>query len=151
NFFRNMGSRAVSAVRGFIGSMRSVGSSLISGLMGGIRSMAGRVASAAREVVSNAVNAAKSVLGINSPSKVFMEFGEFTGEGYAIGLEKMMKPVTDATDKMLALPNSRTMALRADTSGLGLPSRSEEHTSELQSRFDLVCRLLLEKKKIQTQ
>src|SRR5207249_8824261 len=27
------------------------------------------------------------------------------------------------------------------------PVRSEEHTSELQSRFDLVCRLLLEKKK----
>src|SRR5207249_5329948 len=27
-------------------------------------------------------------------------------------------------------------------------SRSEEHTSELQSRFDLVCRLLLEKKKV---
>src|SRR5699024_12200172 len=27
-----------------------------------------------------------------------------------------------------------------------IPSRSEEHTSELQSRFDLVCRLLLEKK-----
>src|SRR5699024_11470469 len=31
--------------------------------------------------------------------------------------------------------------------GMGL--RSEEHTSELQSRFDLVCRLLLEKKKLQ--
>src|SRR5438067_6388305 len=29
-------------------------------------------------------------------------------------------------------------------------SRSEEHTSELQSRFDLVCRLLLEKKKTQS-
>src|SRR5438067_4434808 len=28
--------------------------------------------------------------------------------------------------------------------------RSEEHTSELQSRFDLVCRLLLEKKKKKT-
>src|SRR5699024_12534244 len=28
--------------------------------------------------------------------------------------------------------------------------RSEEHTSELQSRFDLVCRLLLEKKKEDT-
>src|SRR5438067_9895176 len=28
-----------------------------------------------------------------------------------------------------------------------LAKRSEEHTSELQSRFDLVCRLLLEKKK----
>src|SRR5207248_8151669 len=30
---------------------------------------------------------------------------------------------------------------------LGVPGRSEEHTSELQSPYDLVCRLLLEKKK----
>src|SRR5260370_6106089 len=30
----------------------------------------------------------------------------------------------------------------------GCPSRSEEHTSELQSHLNLVCRLLLEKKKI---
>src|SRR5436190_4705504 len=30
------------------------------------------------------------------------------------------------------------------------PIRSEEHTSELQSHSDLVCRLLLEKKKNQT-
>src|SRR5207249_11520657 len=36
-----------------------------------------------------------------------------------------------------------------DKGGVGLDGacRSEEHTSELQSRFDLVCRLLLEKKK----
>src|SRR5437868_12300286 len=33
-----------------------------------------------------------------------------------------------------------------DDQRISLP-RSEEHTSELQSRFDLVCRLLLEKKK----
>src|SRR2546428_14177985 len=33
-------------------------------------------------------------------------------------------------------------------SGLFVLDRSEEHTSELQSRSDLVCRLLLEKKKI---
>src|SRR2546428_7804070 len=31
--------------------------------------------------------------------------------------------------------------------GIHLERRSEEHTSELQSRSDLVCRLLLEKKK----
>src|SRR5437773_8483848 len=30
---------------------------------------------------------------------------------------------------------------------LAIPRRSEEHTSELQSHHDLVCRLLLEKKK----
>src|SRR5437868_11543979 len=34
----------------------------------------------------------------------------------------------------------------AATTGGGARVRSEEHTSELQSRFDLVCRLLLEKK-----
>src|SRR5699024_11354204 len=36
-------------------------------------------------------------------------------------------------------------ALRS--SSRSISTRSEEHTSELQSRFDLVCRLLLEKKK----
>src|SRR5690606_40787541 len=34
--------------------------------------------------------------------------------------------------------------------GTGRPSRSEEHTSELQSRENLVCRLLLEKRKGET-
>src|SRR5690349_24096244 len=38
-----------------------------------------------------------------------------------------------------------------DLPGGGIPpGRSEEHTSELQSRRDLVCRLLLEKKKNKT-
>src|SRR5687768_17636833 len=38
--------------------------------------------------------------------------------------------------------------LSATSSGLNVIARSEEHTSELQSRLHLVCRLLLEKKKI---
>src|SRR5699024_11258857 len=37
------------------------------------------------------------------------------------------------------------------TRALLIITRSEEHTSELQSRFDLVCRLLLEKKKTPRQ
>src|SRR5689334_24860888 len=36
---------------------------------------------------------------------------------------------------------------RLDDAQVGLALRSEEHTSELQSQFHLVCRLLLEKKK----
>src|SRR3712207_7989252 len=38
-------------------------------------------------------------------------------------------------------------ALKLDENGIMLNFRSEEHTSELQSRQYLVCRLLLEKKK----
>src|SRR5207249_10661851 len=43
----------------------------------------------------------------------------------------------------------RLAAAGMDWSSRHGPHRSEEHTSELQSRFDLVCRLLLEKKKIE--
>src|SRR2546429_4418294 len=39
------------------------------------------------------------------------------------------------------------MRMRASCWLIQLPARSEEHTSELQSRLHLVCRLLLEKKK----
>src|SRR3712207_7074703 len=45
-------------------------------------------------------------------------------------------------------PGDRRLALqRARGCGGGATARSEEHTSELQSRQYLVCRLLLEKKK----
>src|SRR5690349_23151705 len=45
-----------------------------------------------------------------------------------------------------ALPVRRVGGM-TDFMGLAHAERSEEHTSELQSRRDLVCRLLLEKKK----
>src|SRR3989442_4547145 len=46
-----------------------------------------------------------------------------------------------------ARPIGRLAAEVADPKNAFLGSRSEEHTSELQSRPHLVCRLLLEKKK----
>src|SRR5699024_11384794 len=59
---------------------------------------------------------------------------------------------------ILAMPKSWELALEArpmreyliyKLRAIMSTTRSEEHTSELQSRFDLVCRLLLEKKKQQ--
>src|SRR5690349_22915793 len=49
---------------------------------------------------------------------------------------------TNVVVKWLGAPRSHTLG-RLDEDHV----RSEEHTSELQSRRDLVCRLLLEKKK----
>src|SRR3712207_7500920 len=43
--------------------------------------------------------------------------------------------------------HSETERIEANRCQVGASSRSEEHTSELQSRQYLVCRLLLEKKK----
>src|SRR3712207_8293828 len=50
-----------------------------------------------------------------------------------------------ATDRVAVLDHRDTAAARGDHDVTRL--RSEEHTSELQSRQYLVCRLLLEKKK----
>src|SRR5438067_5866692 len=44
-------------------------------------------------------------------------------------------------------PRAPSGSARRRRAPVGAAGRSEEHTSELQSRFDLVCRLLLEKKK----
>src|SRR2546422_7155406 len=53
-----------------------------------------------------------------------------------------------AGDEARRLANA-VLEPRACARGLGTRLRSEEHTSELQSRLHLVCRLLLEKKKHQ--
>src|SRR5438034_9563143 len=46
--------------------------------------------------------------------------------------------------------NERTVGVKPGRAEL-VAQRSEEHTSELQSHSDLVCRLLLEKKKIENE
>src|SRR5207249_12096989 len=62
----------------------------------------------------------------------------FSGRTYATAVTK---PQSSST------ANSDLRSGRSSGYSSWFHSRSEEHTSELQSRFDLVCRLLLEKKK----
>src|SRR5699024_12675098 len=51
-------------------------------------------------------------------------------------------------EKQLTMDMAKAIGNALEAKGATvLYTRSEEHTSELQSRFDLVCRLLLEKKK----
>src|SRR5207249_9776762 len=54
-------------------------------------------------------------------------------------LEALARPITFTASNQQSFRRSSELNRRFH--------RSEEHTSELQSRFDLVCRLLLEKKK----
>src|SRR5690349_22844620 len=53
--------------------------------------------------------------------------------------------------RRMSVASACSCCLWAICSSAWVKSRSEEHTSELQSRRDLVCRLLLEKKKNKTQ
>src|SRR2546429_6199663 len=62
-------------------------------------------------------------------------------------LPTMTDPCCDGESRLLH-PRRRSPAQRKYRPR---PTRSEEHTSELQSRLHLVCRLLLEKKKHQRE
>lgn len=90
-------------ITGLPGRFYSMGMDLIQGLINGVKAMAQRVASAAKDVVMGAVNAAKSALGIGSPSKLFRKFGVWTGEGYVIGV---MSQTADVAKSGAALANA---------------------------------------------
>src|SRR5699024_11553457 len=72
---------------------------------------------------------------------------------------QMIHGLSPTAAGLMMIPMMAGMLISSTTSGryisstgkykyfpVAIPRRSEEHTSELQSRFDLVCRLLLEKK-----
>src|SRR5699024_11684073 len=68
--------------------------------------------------------------------------------GLAIITQKLMDITNvDAVITVVGMKNHVYVVGRASSERVNLLPRSEEHTSELQSRFELVCRLLLEKKK----
>lgn len=79
---------AVNAAKSFGTTMLNVGKDLIKGLANGIKSGASWVVNSITGAVKGAISAGKKLLGINSPSKLFMQFGEWTTEGYQIGVDR---------------------------------------------------------------
>src|SRR2546429_8201260 len=82
-------------------------------------------------------------------TNVFFFNDTATTEIYTLSLHDALPISTHANSRRPDSLSTGTTATSREPvpSGFG-PTRSEEHTSELQSRLHLVCRLLLEKKKI---
>ena len=108
--------RAYSTIVGFVGQFASAGMDLMRGLVRGIMNGMKWVVDAARNVAKSAVNAAKSALGIHSPSRVFKGIGQYVSQGLGIGIEKegrhvvsgmgsMAQSITDAFNSNLAIPD----------------------------------------------
>lgn len=77
---------AVAAAGNFVGSAISAGADLIAGFVQGVANAAGQLVSAVGNAVGGAINKAKSLLGIKSPSRLFRQFGLYTDQGFVIGI-----------------------------------------------------------------
>lgn len=125
NAVRNGMQQALSAIRGFFGHFTEVGSYLMQGLANGIMKGVGWVVKAAKGVAERAVSAAKSALGIASPSKVFRGIGEYVSQGLGIGIMK---------DGNRAINASRRLA--KDVTNAFSPDLNTDLTSDLTGVLD---------------
>lgn len=78
----------------------SIGTNIIQGLINGVKNMASSLVNSVKGVVDGAIEGAKNLLGIHSPSRVFMEFGEYSGEGFINGIVSMKNAVAKAGQDM---------------------------------------------------
>lgn len=76
---------------------QTIGQSLTQGIAQGIVSGASSVVSAATTMAMGAIQAAKSALGISSPSKVFAEFGQQSATGFQQGITGQSGATTSAS------------------------------------------------------
>lgn len=79
----------------------TIGKEIANGMAQGIRSGSSAVQNAARQVANDAVKAAKTSLGIHSPSKVMAEqVGKPVSQGIGVGIEKGSNTIYDALGKI---------------------------------------------------
>src|SRR2546422_2136066 len=86
------------------------------------------------------------------PDRLFVHSMVRTEAGFLLAVEPALRLPLQASDEELGAA-AQTL-LKSPLRTVPTPARterSEEHTSELQSRLHLVCRLLLEKKKTKKQ
>lgn len=105
DFVTALPGRILSGLGDLGGLLTSAGQDLVSGFIGGIRDMAGRAGDAAMEVARAAADRVKQFLGIASPSRLFRDLGQFTGQGLVIGLEGQRRAVERAAGDLLGKPD----------------------------------------------
>lgn len=118
SFFAELPGRIISAI-GNAGSMLSnVGRQIIQGLIGGIKSMVSSAISAVTSALSGIVSAAKSFLGIASPSKLFKGIGIFSMQGLGVGFEDGADEATETLDDVLDDMSNKSVAIGVSSKGL---------------------------------
>lgn len=91
----------------------SIGRQASNGLIKGISGKANqkKLKSAAASLANLIKREVKKALKIHSPSKVMAKLGNYTGEGFALGIEAMSRDVMNAMDRLTQTPAVSTPAL----------------------------------------
>lgn len=79
----------------------SIGSNIIRGMVNGVTGAAGRLIDSVKGAVDDAINAAKNLLGIHSPSRVFRKIGQYTMQGAALGVDDDADVLLRSTDNAM--------------------------------------------------
>lgn len=104
-FFREAPGRLVEAIGNIGNTMATIGRDIIDGIWRGIQNGWNWLTSQVSNLASSLVNAAKSALGIKSPSRAFMEIGDQMGAGLQVGLLGSARGVQSALDSLIGMPN----------------------------------------------
>lgn len=83
------------------GQVTSIGSNIIQGLVNGVTGAAGKLIDAVKDAVGGAIEGAKNLLGIHSPSRVFREIGQYTMQGAALGVDDDADLLSKSTDNAM--------------------------------------------------
>lgn len=88
NSIRDGIQKALDWIKGLPSKLTEMGKNIIDGLINGIKDGIGKLKDTVQNISDTISGGIKNFLGINSPSKVTMELGKWTGEGLALGLER---------------------------------------------------------------
>lgn len=92
---------ALNAASEIAGNFVQIGTDIVEGIKRGVSNGWGAFKRFITDKIGNVIQWAKDILGISSPSKVFAEIGEFTGEGLAVGLGNKARKVAEAAREMV--------------------------------------------------
>lgn len=106
------GSKLRSGLDAIPGTLGNIGSNIVQGLVNGVTGAAGKLVDAVKGAVGDAIEGAKKLLGIKSPSRVFRKIGQYVMQGAALGVDDdadlLLRSTDDAMRGMISTAQDAT-------------------------------------------
>lgn len=118
------------AIKSGVGNLASIGRNMIEGLWNGIKAKFDAVINKVKAMASNLPKVVKKVLGIKSPSRVFAQIGMYTGEGFAVGIERSYRQVQGAMSGLYSMRPAGALS--------GNMTLSDDYSYNATARYEVI-------------